>query len=273
MRYKDQWDDITRKMGYWVDLDNPYVTYKNEYIESVWYLLKRLYDKGLLYKGYSIQPYSPAAGTGLSSHELNMPGTYRDVKDISAVAQFKVVRNSKSDFLFNIVDEGEVYFIAWTTTPWTLPSNTALAAGPKIDYVLVKTYNPYTKIRVNLILAKDLLTTWFKPEQGEADFEEYDPSDKIIPFRVIGEFKGKEFEFMDYEQLMPYVQPEEGDAFKVLLGNFVSTEDGTGIVHIAPSFGADDMMIAKKYGIGALTLVDRQGKFHFRSTQVGKQGI
>ncbi|MDX1476627.1 MAG: isoleucine--tRNA ligase [Saprospiraceae bacterium] len=261
MRYKDQWDDITRKMGYWVDLHDPYITYENDYIESVWYLLRQLYDKDLLYKGYTIQPYSPAAGTGLSSHELNMPGTYRDVKDTSAVAQFRVVRNEKSEFLYDHVTEGDVYFLAWTTTPWTLPSNVALAAGAKIDYVLVHTFNPYTHLPVNVILAKDLLGTWFKPEQAEADIAAYAPGDKIIPYRVIGEWSGARFEMIDYEQLLPYVQPEDGDAFKVLLGDFVSTEDGTGIVHIAPSFGADDMQIGKKYGMGSLTLVDEQGKF------------
>lgn len=261
MRYKDIWDDITRKMGYWVDLENPYVTFENEYIESVWWLLSELHKKGLIYKGYTVQPYSPAAGTGLSSHELNMPGCYKDVKDTSAVAQFKLVKNAKSDFLFENIDEGDVFFIAWTTTPWTLPSNTALAVGKKIDYVRVATFNPYTKIRVNLILAKDLLGKWFKPEAAEADFDAYNPDDKLIPYKVTGEYKGASFELLEYEQLMPYVQPQDGDAFKVLIGDYVSTSDGTGIVHLAPSFGADDMRVAKSYGIGALTLVDKQGKF------------
>ncbi len=261
MRFKDRWDDITRKMGYWVDLDNPYITFENSYIESVWWLLNELYRKGLLYKGYTIQPYSPAAGTGLSSHELNLPGCYREVSDQSVVAQFKVKRNDHSAFLFDEVKEGEVYFLAWTTTPWTLPSNTALAVGGGIDYVRVFTYNPYTKLPVNLILAKDLLKAWFKPEAAEASFEEWTPEQKLIPYRVTAEYRGATLEGVDYEQLMPYVQPEDGDAFKVLVGDFVSTEDGTGIVHIAPSFGADDMRVAKKYGIGALTLVDRQGKF------------
>jgi isoleucyl-tRNA synthetase len=261
MRFKDLWDDLTQKMGYWVDLDNPYITYKNEYIESVWYLLKRLYDKGLMYKGYTIQPYSPAAGTGLSSHELNQPGAYREVKDTSAVAQFKVVRDEKSAFLFKGVDQGDVFFIAWTTTPWTLPSNTALAVGPKIDYVRVKTFNPYTHQPVNIILAKDLLNKWFKPEGAELDFDAYEAGDKKIPYQVTGEFKGAEFEMIRYEQLLPYHQPEDGDAFKVLIGDFVSTEDGTGIVHLAPSFGADDKRVADKYGIGSLTLVDKTGKF------------
>ncbi len=261
MRYKDLWDDITRKMGYWVDLDNPYITFENEYIESVWNIISRLYNKDLLYKGYTIQPYSPAAGTGLSSHELNQPGCYKDVKDTSAVAQFKIINDKKSAFLFEGIKQGDVYFIAWTTTPWTLPSNTALAVGKKIDYVRVKTYNPYTKIPVNIILAKALLGKWFKPEQADLDFEAYNPEDKLIPYAITGEWKGSVLEMISYEQLLPYVQPEDGDAFKVLIGDFVSTEDGTGIVHLAPSFGADDMRVARKYGIGALTLVDKQGKF------------
>ena len=261
MRYKNLWDDITRKMGYWVDLDNPYVTFENNYIESVWWLLKNLYDKNLIYKGYTVQPYSPAAGTGLSSHELNMPGAYQDVKDTSAVAQFKVTEDDKSAFLFDGKSEGDVFFIAWTTTPWTLPSNVALAVGKKIEYIRIKTYNPYTKLPVNLILAKELLGKWFKPEQAELDFAAYKPDDKLIPYAVTGSYKGADLEMISYEQLFPYVQPEEGDAFKVLLGDFVSTSDGTGIVHIAPSFGADDMKVGKKYGMGALTLVDKEGKF------------
>ncbi len=261
MRFKDMWDDITVKMGYWVDLDNPYITFKNEYIESVWWLLKQLYDKDLIYKGYTVQPYSPAAGTGLSTHELNMPGAYQDVKDTSAVAQFKVVQNEKSDFLFEGKGEGDVYFIAWTTTPWTLPSNVGLAVGKKIEYVRVRTFNPYTKIPVNVILAKDLVSKWFKPENADISFEEFKPEDKNIPFEITGTYKGNELEMISYEQLLPYVQPDNGDAFKVVLGNFVSTEDGTGIVHIAPSFGADDMFVGKENGLGSLTLVDKQGKF------------
>ncbi len=261
MRFKDMWDDITVKMGYWVDLDNPYITFKNEYIESVWWLLKQLYDKDLIYKGYTVQPYSPAAGTGLSTHELNMPGAYQDVKDTSAVAQFKVVQNEKSDFLFEGKGEGDVYFIAWTTTPWTLPSNVGLAVGKKIEYVRVRTFNPYTKIPVNVILAKDLVSKWFKPENADLSFEEFKPEDKNIPFEITGTYKGNELEMISYEQLLPYVQPDNGDAFKVVLGNFVSTEDGTGIVHIAPSFGADDMFVGKENGLGSLTLVDKQGKF------------
>ncbi len=261
MRYKDLWDDITQKMGYWVDLDNPYITFENEYIESVWYLLKRLYDKGLLYKGYTIQPYSPAAGTGLSSHELNMPGAYKEVKDTSVVAQFKVIKNATSEFLFEQMEDEELYVIAWTTTPWTLPSNTALAVGAKIEYLRVKTYNPYTKKPLRLILAKDLLGKWFKPEQAELDYDAFEPDQKLIPYLIEAHYKGSQFEGIRYEQLLPYVQPKKGDAFKVLLGDFVSTEDGTGIVHLAPSFGADDKRVAEQYGVGALTLVDLQGKF------------
>ena len=261
MRYKDVWDRLTVDMGYWVDLDEPYITFENNYIETVWWLLKNLFDKGLIYKGYTIQPYSPAAGTGLSSHELNQPGCYRDVKDTSAVAQFEISKDEKSSIIFDKVDDGGAYFIAWTTTPWTLPSNTALAVGAKIDYVLVKTYNPYTKKKVHLILAKDLMGKWFKPEAFEADFDAFKPEDKLIPCQIVAEYKGAQLEGISYEQLLPYVQPTDGDAFKVLVGDFVSTEDGTGIVHLAPSFGADDMRTAQRYGIGSLTLVDRQGKF------------
>ncbi len=261
MRYKDVWDELTVKMGYWVDLDHPYITFTNDYIESVWFLLKKLYDQGLMYKGYTIQPYSPAAGTGLSSHELNQVGTYREVKDTTLVAQFKVIRDEKSEFLFEGVEEGSVYFIAWTTTPWTLPSNTALAVGPKIEYARVKTYNPYTFEPVHLILAKELVGRWFKPEQAELDWEAYTPGEKPIPYRITGSYSGEELVGIRYEQLMPYAQPEEGDAFVVLPGDFVSTEEGTGIVHIAPSFGADDKRVAEQHGVGALTLVDKQGKF------------
>jgi isoleucyl-tRNA synthetase len=261
MRFKDMWDDITRKMGYWVNLDDPYITYENDYIESVWSLLKRLYDKRLLYKGYTIQPYSPAAGTGLSSHELNLPGCYKNVKDTTVVAQFRIPKADDSAFLYEGVENGDVYFLAWTTTPWTLPSNTALAVGPKIDYVRVATFNPYTGTPVNLVMAKELVGAWFKPEQAELDMEDYQEGDKKVPYRVTGEFKGSQLAGLTYEQLMPYAQPEEGDAFKVLAGDFVSTEDGTGIVHIAPSFGADDKRVADQNGIGALTLVDKTGKF------------
>lgn len=262
MRYKNLWDDITVKIGYWVDLDDPYITFENNYIESVWWLLSQMYNKGLLYKGYTIQPYSPAAGTGLSTHELNQPGCYKNVKDTSAVAQFKVVRNEKSAFLHDGLGEDEaVHFIAWTTTPWTLPSNTALAVGGKIDYVRVKTFNKYTGKAINVVLAKALLNKWFSKKNEGLSFDEYKVGDKKIPYAITGEFKGAEFELLEYEQLLPYQQPETGDAFKVLVGDFVSTEDGTGIVHLAPSFGADDKRVCDKYGIGALTLVDKQGKF------------
>jgi len=260
LKYKDSWDEITKRTGYWVDLDNPYITFENYYIESLWALIKMLYQKNYLYKGLKIQPYSPAAGTGLSSAELNMPGCYRDVKDTSAIAQFKIIKNEKSNFLFQQENE-QVYFLAWTTTPWTLPSNTALALGAKIDYIKVRTFNPYTFAPVSVILAKALCEKYFKPENAALQLAEYTPGDKIIPFEFDIEIKGKDLKNIDYEQLMPYEQPETGDAFKVVLGDFVSTEDGTGIVHIAPSFGADDMKVAAENGIGALTLVDKQGKF------------
>lgn len=263
MQYKDRWDEITRLMGYWVDLEHPYITFENNYIESVWYLLKLLYDKGLMYKGYTIQPYSPAAGTGLSTHELNQPGCYREVRDVSAVAQFKIERNERSSRFYEGVEagDGELYCMAWTTTPWTLPSNTALAVGPDINYSRLRTFNPYTKEPVTLILATDRINNWFKIEQFETDPATWNPEDKIIPVQITAEYKGYELEGLQYEQLMPFVQPTDGKAFEVLIGDFVSTEDGTGIVHIAPSFGADDMRVARKYGIGTLTLVDKQGKF------------
>ncbi len=279
LRYKDKWDDITRKMGYWVDLDDPYITFKNEYIETLWWLLSELYKKGLLYESVSIQPYSPAAGTGLSSHELNQPGTYKDVKDTSAVAMFKAIRNEKSDFLFAEISkdsplggglEGAVFFLAWTTTPWTLPSNLGLTVGADIDYVLVKTINPYTHITVHLILAKALLGKYFKAENENADFAAYKNDGKNIPYTILTTFKGKDIEGCEYEQLLPYpanslevireITPG-AEPFRVLLGDFVTTEDGTGIVHTAPAFGADDFKVGKKYNIGILTMVDRQGKF------------
>jgi len=260
MKYKDLWDELTIKMGYWIDIENPYITLDNKYIETVWNLLFKLYEKGLLYKGYSIQPYSPAAGTGLSSHELNLPGCYRDVKDNAVVAQFKIVKNEKSKFLFNNI-YGDLFFLAWTTTPWTLPSNTALGVGKNITYIKVKTYNPYTYKPITVILAKDLLNKYFPEKNAGLIFEDYEEGQKNIPFEVSDEFKGKELEGIMFEQLLPYAQPKDGDAFRVLIGDFVTTEDGTGIVHLAPSFGADDFMIAKKYGIGSLTLVNKQGKF------------
>ncbi len=260
MRYTDVWNDLTQKMGYWVDMDNPYVTYDNKYIESVWYLLKDLYNKGLIYKGYTIQPYSPAAGTGLSSHELNQPGTYKMVKDTSAVAMFKVLKNENSNFLFNDLN-GDLFFIAWTTTPWTLPSNTALGVGKKIEYIKVKTFNKYTFEPITVILAKDLLGKWFNPKGANIPLTDYKKGDKIIPYQIVESIKGEDLVGLRYEQLMQYKQPEEGDAFRVIAGDFVTTEDGTGIVHLAPSYGSDDFMVAKVNGIGALHLVDAQGKF------------
>lgn len=263
MEFTGLWETLTEQMGYWVDLNDPYVTYKNEYIETIWALLKRLHEKDLLYKGYTIQPFSPAAGTGLSSHELNQPGTYREVKDTSAVAQFKAEESSKFKVQSLVGKEidTDLFFLAWTTTPWTLPSNTALAVGEKVDYVLVRTFNPYTHLPVTLILAEALMGKYFKPEQAELPIEGYEAGQKQVPYRVLGQFKGAALDGLRYEQLLPYAQPEDGDAFRVVLGDFVTTEDGTGIVHIAPSFGADDFRVAKQNGIGSLTLVDRRGRF------------
>ncbi|MEQ8478680.1 isoleucine--tRNA ligase [Fulvivirga sp.] len=247
MKFKDQWDDLTEKMGYWVDLDDPYVTFERDYIESLWNILKQLYDKGLLYKGYTIQPFSPAAGTGLSSHELNQPGTYRDVKDTTVTAQFKKKGTDNE------------YFLAWTTTPWTLAANTALAVGEKIDYVKVETFNPYTFEKVFVILAKDRLSSYLNPKDAEAKIEDYKAGDKVVPYRVVEEFKGKDIVGQEYEQLLPYIQPD-GPAFQVIPGDYVSTEDGTGIVHISPTFGADDYRVAKQAGIGAILVKDSEGK-------------
>ncbi len=270
LRYKNKWDDITRKMGYWVDLNDPYITFKNEYIETLWWILSELYKKGLLYESVSIQPYSPAAGTGLSSHELNQPGTYKDVKDTSAVAMFKAINNAKSKFLFDAAVSEEVFFMAWTTTPWTLPSNLGLTVGGNIDYVLVKTVNPYLHNEIYIVLAKALLGKYFKTENENADFAEYKNDGKNIPYRIITEFKGKDIEGCEYEQLLPYdanslkvieeITPG-AKPFRVLVDTFVTTEDGTGIVHTAPAFGADDYKVGKKYNIGILTMVDREGKF------------
>jgi isoleucyl-tRNA synthetase len=236
MKYKDTWDDLTEKMGYWVDLNDPYITFDNKYIETVWHLLSRLFEKGLLYKGYSIQPYSPAAGTGLSTHELNQPGCYRMVKDNSMTAQFRVVRNEKSEFLFG-QDSSEVFLLAWTTTPWTLPSNTGLALGRKIEYVKVRTFNQYTFLPIDVVLAKDLMDSFFNPKNAGLSLEDYKPGDKQIPFLVLESYVGERLENIRFEQLLPYAQPEEGDSFRVVLGDFVTTEEGTGIVHIAPSLG------------------------------------
>jgi len=253
MRYKHEWDNITQQMGYWVDLEHPYITFENEYIESVWYLLKRLYDKDFLYKGFTIQPYSPAAGTGLSTHELNQPGCYKEVTDTSVVAMFKVIKDKQSEFLFDSEDE-DIRILAWTTTPWTLPSNTALTVGSKIKYVKIKTLNPYTGLTFSAVLAEPLVEAWFGIKKAEI-------------LERSESFAGSKLKGIRYEQLLPYSQPEDGDAFVVLTGDFVTTEDGTGIVHTAPSFGADDMRVAKLNGIGSLTLVDKQGKF---TDQVGE---
>jgi isoleucyl-tRNA synthetase len=258
MKYTDKWEELTEKMGYWVDMKNPYITYENKYIESVWWLLKQLHEKALLYKGYTVQPYSPAAGTGLSSHELNQPGCYKPVKDTSVVAQFRVIPDNTSRGLFG---ENEIHLLAWTTTPWTLPSNTALAVGKNITYVLVKSFNPYTSAPVNVIIAKELCAKYFSEKNATLPFDEYQAGDKNIPFTILKTYLGNELEGLRYEQLLPYAQPLDGDAFRVVIGDFVSTEDGTGIVHIAPSFGADDFRTAKQYGIGSLTLVDKQGRF------------
>lgn len=272
LRYKDKWDDLTKKMGYWVDLNDPYITFENDYIETLWWLLKQLYNKGLLYQSVSIQPYSPAAGTGLSSHELNQPGCYREVKDTSAVAMFKAVKNAQSNFLFNAASGEEVFFLAWTTTPWTLPSNLGLTVGPNIEYVLVKTFNPYTHLPVHVVLAKALVGKYFKPEGENGDFDNYNETVKLLPWKVITSFKGSDIEGCEYEQLLAYeanslknIQSLNDDEtpkpFRVITGDFVTTEDGTGIVHTAPAFGADDYKVGKKYNIGILTMVDREGKF------------
>jgi len=259
MKFTDQWNDLTEKMGYWVDLDDPYITYKSEYIESLWYLLKKLYDKGLLYKGYTIQPYSPAAGTGLSSHELNMPGTYKDVKDTTIVAMFKVKDAGKWPALAASANE-DIRILAWTTTPWTLPANSALTVGANIDYVLVKTFNPYTHEPVQVVLAKDLVGKYFSEKGHNGDFEGYAASDKkLLPWTVLNEFKGKDLEGIEYEQLLPYIQPE-APAFRVILGDFVTTEDGTGVVHTSPTFGADDFRVAQANGIPAIMVKDENGK-------------
>lgn len=259
MMYKDQWDDLTRKMGYWVDLDAPYITYEKEYIETLWWLLRKLYDQDLLYKGYSIQPYSPAAGTGLSSHELNLPGCYKDVKDTSIVAQFEVKKDAKSDFLFKKAPD--VYILAWTTTPWTLPANTALTVGEKIRYVQVNTFNSYTHKPVSVVLAKDLLSRYFSEKNKDLKLEDYKPGDKAIPWQVVQDFAGKDLVGIKYHQLMPYTQPlQDADkAFEVISGDFVTTEDGTGVVHTAPTFGADDFRVAKQNGIPPMTVKDEAG--------------
>lgn len=257
MQYTKEWEDLTDKMGYWVDMTDPYITYDSRYIETLWFLLKKLYEKGLLYKGYTIQPYSPAAGTGLSTHELNQPGCYRDVKDTTCVAQFKVVRNDKSEKLFAGVD-APVFFLAWTTTPWTLPSNTALAVGANIDYVKVRSFNLYTGASIVVIVAKALQDVYFNPKNAELSLNDYKPGDKNIPFQVLETYKGSELAGIEYEQLIPWVNPGEG-AFKVVTGDFVTTEDGTGIVHVAPTFGADDARVGKANNVPPLMLKDKDG--------------
>ena len=271
LRYKDKWDEITTKMGYWVDLNDPYITFENDYIETLWWILSELYKKGYLYESVSIQPYSPAAGTGLSSHELNQPGTYKDVKDTSAVAMFKALAtDAKNKFLLDAAGDNEVYYLAWTTTPWTLPSNLGLTVGPNIEYVLVKTFNPYTHLPVHVVLAKALLSKLFKPEGENGDFDTYNAEQKLLPWKIVANFKGTDIEGAGYEQLMPtdassMAAIEEitpgAKPFRILLGDFVTTEDGTGIVHTSPAFGADDYRVGQKNNIGILTLVDRAGKF------------
>ena len=266
MEFTGVWEELTRKMGYWVNMQDPYITYDNKYIETLWWMLKQLYEKGLLYKGYTIQPYSPAAGTGLSSHELNQPGCYRDVKDTTMVAQFKMV-----DPKPEMTAWGTPYFIAWTTTPWTLPSNTALCVGPKIDYVAVETFNGYTGEKITVVLAKDLVKNHFNPKAADLALEDYKPGDKLIPYRIVGEYKGTDLVGMRYEQLIPWVKPVEmisdkewqvasEKAFRVIPGDYVTTEDGTGIVHIAPTFGADDAFVARAAGIPSLYLINKRGE-------------
>lgn len=267
MKYTDMWENLTRQMGYWVNMDDPYITYDNRYIETLWNLLNTLFDKDMLYKGYTIQPYSPAAGTGLSTHELNQPGCYRDVKDTTAVGMFRIPQADENKFLLEKCDS-PLYFVAWTTTPWTLPSNTALAVGPGINYVLVKTLNPYSGNPAHVVLAKDRLAAYFNAEMENADFEEFKAGGKKVPYQVVAEFKGTELAGMSFEQLIPWVKPM-GDAFKVIEGDYVTTEDGTGIVHIAPTFGADDDRVAKKAGIAPLVLIDKEGN---RVPMVDKQG-
>ena len=258
MKYTDMWEELTRKMGYWVNMDNPYITYDNRYIETLWWLLKQLYSKGVLYQGYTIQPYSPAAGTGLSSHELNLPGCYKDVRDTTCIAQFRLIRNDKSEFLFSNTDTADVHMMAWTTTPWTLPSNTALAVGKDITYIRVRSFNPYSGAPITVILARDLLNSMFPAENSTLDFSEYKQGDKKIPFRVIDEFPGSSLEGISYEQLIDWVKPDPG-AFRVITGDFVTTEDGTGIVHIAPTFGADDYRAGKENGIPGMLLKRKDG--------------
>ncbi len=267
LKFKDMWDDLTRKIGYWVDLDDPYVTFENNYIESIWNLLRRLWDKGLIYKGFTIQPYSPAAGTGLSSHELNMPGTYKDIKDTSVTAQFKV-KKTGHPMEERLLQDEEVFFVAWTTTPWTLPSNAALAVGKNIEYVKVKTFNAYTYKPMEIVMARDLMGKYFNEKVADLPLEEYKEGDKLIPYKVVDSFKGADIAGMTYDQLFTYIQPSK-PAFRIILGDFVSTEDGTGIVHISPTFGADDFFVSKQNDIPAIMATDAEGN---PSPTVDKQG-
>ena len=264
MKYTDVWNDLTQKMGYWVDLEHPYITYQNEYIETLWFLLKDLYKKGLLYKGYTIQPFSPAAGTGLSSHELNQPGTYKDVKDTTIVAEFRLDKQQIHPMMERLVENADedVVFLAWTTTPWTLPGNSALTVGKNIDYVKIKTFNQYTGTAVSVILAKNLISKHFKADGQQVSFQDYKFGDKLIPWEIVEEFKGSEIEGLRYHQLLPYVTSEEllEKAFRVILGDFVTTEDGTGIVHTSPTYGADDFRVAKENGIPSIMVKDENGK-------------
>ncbi len=268
MKYKEEWEKLTNEMGYWVDMNNPYITYHNKYIESVWWLLSELHKKKMLYKGFTIQPYSPKAGTGLSTHELNQPGCYRNVKDTSATAMFQIIKDEKSEIIFD--GETDVFFLAWTTTPWTLPSNTALAVGKKITYVKVRTFNMYSNKSIVIVIAKDLLKKYFT---DDISISEFTGGEKLMPYEIIREYVGSDLEGINYNQLFPYKLPDDGDAFRVLLADFVTTEDGTGIVHLAPSFGSDDSLVAKKNGIGSLTLVDSQGKFTSEVTDLAGEYV
>ncbi len=268
MKFTREWEDLTDRMGYWVDMTDPYITYDNRYIETLWWLLRRLYDKGLLYKGYTIQPYSPAAGTGLSTHELNQPGCYRDVKDTTCVAQFEVVRNERSEFLFQNTS-APVFFMAWTTTPWTLPSNTALCVGPDIRYARVQSFHPYSGLPLTVILAEDLVPAYFNPKAAELPLSSYQNGDKLIPWKVLDVCTGKALCDIAYRQLIPWVNPGPG-AFRVITGDFVTTGDGTGIVHIAPTFGADDARVARQWGVPALMLTDKAGASQPMVDRTGK---
>ena len=264
MMYTEEWTELSHRMGYWVDMEHPYITYDNKYIETLWWLLKQLYQKGLLYKGYTIQPYSPAAGTGLSSHELNQPGCYRDVKDTTVTAQFAIL-----DPKPEMKGWGEPYFLAWTTTPWTLPSNTALCVGSKITYVCIRTYNMYTSQPVTVVMAKERVSAYFNAKGENMPLEDYKPGDKIVPYQIVGEYAGTDLVGMHYAQLMPWVNPGEG-AFRVIPGDYVTTEDGTGIVHIAPTFGADDAQVAKAAGIPPLHLINKKGELRPMVDLTGK---